>query len=202
MENKTPEQIMLERDIMRYKTNKLPRMLALLSLVFNCLYFMLFYSVNDTHFYDYEIGFSVILTLVVLLVVFLSSEGIKNYSKTYCYVVLVIAAFQILRIFGYPLDGLKNDMFVSTASTGGYFGYYPTSSGVYFAIFVIYLVASAACLIASGVFGLIQASRLEAYLKKVQNGEVDIIALIKKLDNEDAVAESVKVDSDSAKEVK
>lgn len=194
--NKSPEQITLEKDIMLYKTNKWPRMLALLSLVFNCLYFMLLYAQNDQSYYTIKIGVSVILTLIVLLTVFLSSESIKNYSKGYCYVVVVIAAFQILRIFGYPLSGLKNNVL-----TAGYFGYYPTTSEVEFAILVIYLVLSAACLIASGVGGWIMADRLQAYKKKVEDGEVDIQGLIKKLDEEETAVASVQTASEASKGV-
>lgn len=193
---KISEQQIIEKDVMLYKTNKWPRMLALLSLVFNCLYFMLLYAQNDLSYYTIEIGVSVILTLIVLLTVFLSSEGIKNYSKGYCYVVIVIAVFQILRIFGYPLTGLQNNTL-----TAGYFGYYPETSEVEFTILVVYLVASAACLIASGVGGWIMASKLEAYRKKVESGEVDIQSIIKKLDEEEAADASAYTASNASKGV-
>lgn len=182
MEKKTPNQVTIAHDIMRYKKNKWAQMLALLGLVFNCLYFMLLYAYTDAHFQTITIGISVILTLIVLLTVFLSSENIKNYNKTYCIVLLVVAAFQILRIFGYPLYGLNHKIL-----TAGYFGFYPTAdqSWVEFVILLVYLLASAACLIAAAVIGWIQTERLQRHLKKVENGEVDITAVVKAMEVED-----------------
>lgn len=183
--NKTPEQVVLNHDIMRYKKNKFAQMLALLSIVFNCLYFMLLYAYNDNYFYQISIGVSVLLTLVTLLIVFLASENIKNYKKVYSYVLLVIAAYQILRIFGYPLYGLQHKIL-----TVGYFGFYPTpeQSWIEFVILLIYLCASAACLIASAVIGWIQATRLESHLKKVENNEINIMDTIRKMDADEAAA--------------
>ena len=183
MKQKTPDQIIIEHDIMRYKKNKWAQMLALLGLVFNCLYFMLVYAENDKYFYKITIGVSVILTLVTLLATFLSSENVKNYKKAYSYVLIVIAAYQIFRIFGYPLYGLRHRIL-----TAGYFGFFPKpeQSAIIFVILAVYLVASAACLIGAAVIGLIQASSLEAYMKKVERGEVDVMATIRKMDEEDS----------------
>ena len=108
---------LIQDDILRYKTNKVASMLAILGLVFNCLYFTLLYGIKitrdsalnvDTKFVTIEIGFSVIVTLLTLLLIFLSSEGIKNYNKKYSILLLVLAVVQIVRIFGYPLYGAKN----------------------------------------------------------------------------------------------
>ena len=165
---------------MRYKKNKAAQMLALLGLVFNCLYFMLLYAYTDNYFRTITIGISVLLTLVLLLTVFLSSENIKNYRKVYSYVLIVIAAFQILRIFGYPLYGLQHNLL-----TTGYFGIYPTTSELEFTILLIYLVASAACLVASAIIGWIQATRLDMHMKKIDSEEVDIMKVIAEMDKED-----------------
>lgn len=184
---KTVNQQIVADDILRYKKNKLAGSLALLGLVFNCLYFMILYSFPRNEFYTYEIGFSVVLTLAVLLATFLSSEGVKGYNKKFSIVLLVIAAFQILRIFGYPLDGLRENYLYSTGDkTIGYFGYYPTSSTFFFVMMLIYLVASAACLIASAIWGYIVAKRLEIFQKRLDAGEIDVNAALKALDEEDA----------------
>lgn len=199
---KTPEQIIINHDIMRYKKNKLAQMLALLGLVFNCLYFMLLYGIIENFYYNPEepteyagltlMGLSVIITLVILLVIFLSSENVKNYNRTYSYVLLGIAVFQVIRIFGYPLWGLEHQIL-----TVGYFGFYPTAeqSGVEFAILTVYLCASAACLVGSAVIGWIQATRLKAYMAKTESGEVDVMAVVKKLDAADE-ANAIHVVSD------
>ena len=189
MGNLTPNQTIINNDILRYKNNKIARMFALLGLVFNCLYFMLLYAFNalmvngePTRFADITIGFSVVFTLVVLLTAFLASEGIKAYNKKYSILLIILAAWQIFRIFGYPLYGLKNNLLYT-----GYFGFYPTAdqSGVEFAILVVYLVASALCFILSAVFGWIYAIRYERFNKQLESGEVNIDATLKAMDAED-----------------
>ncbi|MGN0812562.1 MAG: hypothetical protein ACI4MQ_03525 [Candidatus Coproplasma sp.] len=171
----------LKDDTLRYKKNKLPANLALLALVFNCLYFCLLYAVktprlpNDTatKWVTVEIGISVLLTLVTLLVGFLCSEGIKGYNKKFCIPLLVLAGIQIFRIFGYPLYGLQNDLLRVT-----YFWIDPNSSTFEFIMMVIWLVASAACYIASAVLGYINISRLTAHVKAVEKGEIDVDKII------------------------
>ncbi len=192
---KTPNQMIIADDILRYKKNKLAQTFALLGLVFNCLYFLLLYAMPKTEFRTITIGFSVVLTLITLLAIFLSSEGVKGYNKKYSIVLLVVAAFQILRIFYYPLKGLQNNWFVSLDSLHliGYFGAYPQTSTPFFVILVIYLVASAACLIASAVWGWIVAVRLEKFQKRVDNGEIDIQKVIKEMDEEDEQAKKAEV---------
>lgn len=203
---KTPNQKLIADDIMRYKKNKWGQMLALLGLVFNCLYFMLLYAYQDSYFTRIDIGLSIILTLVLLLAIFLSSESVKNYKKAYSYVLIVIAAFQIFRIFGYPLYGLQHNLL-----TAGYFGYYPTTSEVEFTILLIYLVGSAACLVGSAVISFIQCTRLELHMKKLAEENIDIVQVVKEMDEEDAarvqaaeeedeVAEAPRSEAEEAKE--
>ena len=183
----TDNQQIIADDILRYKKNKLASTLALLGLVFNCLYFMILYAFPKQEFYTFEIGFSVVLTLISLLAIFLASEGVKGYNKTFSIVLLVVAAFQILRIFGYPLNGLKNDYLYAAGDTKtlGYFGYYPDSSAFFGTIMIVYLALSAACLIASAVWGWIVAVRLEKFQKRLDNGEVNVDNVIKEMDEED-----------------
>ncbi|MGN0807213.1 MAG: hypothetical protein ACI4MN_02030 [Candidatus Coproplasma sp.] len=184
----------LRNDTLRYKKNKLPANLALLALVFNCLYFCLLYAIktprlanNDvTMWVTVEIGISVLLTLVTLLVGFLCSEGIKGYNKKFCIPLLVLAAVQIIRIFGYPLYGLQNDLLRVT-----YFWIDPSSSVFEFIMMLIWLLASAACYIASAVIGYINIRRLEGHIKAVESGEVDIDKLIKEDDAQSSAKESV-----------
>lgn len=190
----TENQQVIADDILRYKKNKAAGTLAILGLVFNCLYFMLLYAFPRTEFYTVEIGISVVLTLVSLLTIFLSSEGVKGYNKKYSIVLLVVAVVQILRIFGYPLDGLKNDyLYAAGDKTLGYFGYYPTSSVPFGTIMIVYLSLSAACLIASAVCGWIVAVRLENFQKRLDSGEVDVDKVIKEMDKEDEAKKAAQV---------
>lgn len=182
MNKLTPNRQIVSDDILRYKKNKLPANLALLGLVFNCLYFMLLYAFKEPNskFSEIEIGLSVVLTLFTLLIAFLASEGIKGYNKKYCIVLLCLAAFEIFRIFGYPVYGLKNDILKVN-----YFGMDPTSSLPEFIILLVYLIASAACFILAAVFGYIRCKHLEEHEKKVADGTIDMDATLKELDAEE-----------------
>ena len=206
MKKLTANQQLIADDILRYKKNKLASTLALLGLVFNCLYFLLLYAMPREEFTTINIGLSVVLTLVMLLTIFLSSEGVKGYNKKFSIVLLVCAAFQILRIFYYPLKGIANNWLVaSPVKNGGmdyigYFGWYPSftdpKSTVFFILMLVYLVASAACLIGAAVWGFIVATRLEKFQKQLDNGEISIEKTIKEMDVEDeAVAAEVQAPS-------
>lgn len=190
MKQLTPNQQIVQDDILRYKRNKLAQLFAILGIVFNCLYFCLLYAIPDAKMRTITLGVSVVLTLVLLLLVFLSSEGVKGYNKKFSIVLLVIAVFQILRIFYYPLKGLQ----ANTLKGIGYFGIYPTNSTLYFTIMLIWLCASAACIIASAVLGWIYASRLEKFQKKLEAGEISVEQTLKDMDAEDA-DHALKVDS-------
>lgn len=193
----------VQTDIYRYKKNKLSANLTFLGLAFNCLYFMLLYGIKigtdngvATRFASLMIGFSVVLTLVTLLVSFLAEEGIKGYNKKYAIVLWVLAAFQIFRIFGYPLYGLQNNYL-----TVNYFWINPTESTTEFIIMVVYLVASAASFIAAGVIGWIRAVNLEKFVKSVEAGEIDVDATLKELDEQDEKA-AASVNSVAPEEVR
>ena len=178
----------IQDDILRYKKNKLASTLAILGLVFSCLYFMLFYSINHTSIYTLLVGFSVVLTLAVLLVAFYSSESVKNYKKVFCIVLLVLAVIQIVRIFIYPIQVMKLTTEFVAAQPGKeekfvtfYFGagLVPAAAGT---ILVIYLAASAGCFIASAVLGYLSAVRLEKHLKAVEAGEIDMDSVLGETD--------------------
>lgn len=183
--DKKRKNVTIENDTLLYRKNKLPATLALLGLVFNCLYFCMLYAVKDrtgnTIWSQIDIGISVILTLVLLLTTFLCSEGIKGYNKKFCIPLLIIAVFQIARIFYFPLYGLKHDILKFP-----YFWIIPTSSTFEFIMMVIWLVASAGCLAASAIIGYLKTVRLENHVKAVESGEVDINAVLAEEDKLDA----------------
>lgn len=180
MKAMTPSDKIVNTDIMRYKTNRLPAMLALLSLVFNVLYFCLLYGFKNSFFSNWKIGVSVVITLVTLLFTFLASEGIKGYNKKYCIMLLVLAAVQIIRIFILPIQALQNDLggAENPALSVRYFGM-DLSSQAYCAILIIWLSLSAACLIASAVLGYINCTRLEKFNAAIEKGEIDIDAALR-----------------------
>lgn len=203
---RTPNQEIIHSDILRYKTNKLPATLALLGIVFSCLYFCLLYGFRSGFFSTWEIGISVVLTLFSLLITFLASEGIKGYNKKFTIVLLVLAAIQIIRIFGIPFQALRYD--TANGITGvnenaalytRYFGV-DLSPWACFLFLTIWLCASAACLIASAVIGYINCVKLENFNKKVESGEVSVEKTIKEMDEEDERAKAAEMQSDKATE--
>ena len=182
----------IQDDILRYKKNKLASLLAILGLVFSALYFMIVYALNNDSFYTIFSGFSVIVTLLVLLIAFYSSESVKNYKKKFAIVLLVLAAIEVIRIFYYPLKVFNWDgsLLADKASNNDpesykyvvhYFtvGLTPTACGL---IMVIYLIASAACFVGSAFFGYFTAVRLEKHVKAVESGEIDIDAVLGETD--------------------
>lgn len=181
---KTPNQKIISNDILKYKSNKLASTLALVGIAFSALYFCLLYALQsstDGYFTStWKIGFSVILTLFSLLITFLASEGIKNYNKKYSIVLLVLAVVQIIRIFGLPLEALR----AGGLLLNGYF-FTTITPAVAFAIATVWLVLSAAALVASAVIGYINCVRLDTHNKNVEAGEIDIDVTLMEMDEED-----------------
>ena len=179
-------QSIVQTDICRYKRNKLASGLALLGLVFECLYFMLFYSLLfgvSGPYYTFLIGFSVLVNLAVLLVTFLSSEGVKVYNKKYCIPLIVVGVVQIARIFIYPLDlALGGNYLYESANTvtAWYFGN-ELSAGVTSTILIVYLILSAACMFAAAGFGYIRARQLEIFNASLEKGDFTVEAALEDL---------------------
>ena len=145
---------LLKKDRMRYVKNKTSANLAYLAIIFNVLYFVSIYSSDVGEFYySIKIGVSVVYNLLFLLTVFLSSEGLKSYKKSYAIIIAVVGALQIVRIFGYPMEGartvLESGEKVMEASQVVYT--------------IVMLSLSAAAAIASGVIGIIRTTMLEKY---------------------------------------
>ena len=175
-------------DVLRYKKNKLASTLALLGLVFNCLYFMVLYCISNREFYKILIGLSVVINLVVLLGGFLASEGVKNYKKSMAIVLLVIAAIQIARIFVYPVQILNFKVAEGSTfygMTGAYYFGADLTTKSTSAILIVYLALSAACFVAAAVWGFIVSLRLENFNRQLEKGEVDIDKTLKEMDAED-----------------
>jgi HAMP domain-containing protein len=127
-----------------------------------------------------------------LLVVFLSSEGVKGYNKAYSIVLMVVAVIQVIRIFTTPVLALTgNSWFISSVNTNALEGHYfeqelkPAATAT---ILIIYLAASAACLAAASVIGYIYAKRLENFTKAIESGEISIEGTLKAMDEEEQAA--------------
>ena len=174
----------IKHDIKRYKKNKLASSLALLGIVFCCIYFVVLYAQvnNGNYYYKWPILFDVVYNLFFLLFVFLFSEQVKNYNRKMFWVQLALGVMQIVRIFWLPLAGVTKTAYPTLAKVtfeGKILG-----SGA-FVVMVLALAASGLCVIASAVVGFIRAKSLEHFNKELANGEVSVEATLKELDEED-----------------
>lgn len=149
------EEQRIQIDRMRFTKNTQSANLAILAIVFDVLYFIKIYQSDvGSYYYNYLIGISIIYNLVFLLAAFLSSEGVKNYKKSYSYLLFALAAVQIIRIFILPTQAHG-----ATVSSGGV-ELEVMSDGTY-AWLVACLVVSGLCLAASAVINLRKCAALE-----------------------------------------
>lgn len=151
------EESMIRRDRMRFTKNSLSANLAILAILFDVFYFVSIYqSDRGTYYYTYMIGISIVYNLVFMLATFLSSEGVKNYKKNYTYLLLALGIGQIVRIFILPSQAHSATLPGTAEQVMG--------DGQFITL-VVLLIASAVCLVASGVINYIKCNALEAHMK-------------------------------------
>ena len=93
------EESMIRHDRMRFTKNTTSSRLALLAIVFNVLFFVSIYKVNNIEYYKWLMGISILYNLVFMLATFLASEGVKNYKIHFSILLIILAIGQIIRIF-------------------------------------------------------------------------------------------------------
>lgn len=172
-------------DIRRYKKNKLAALLALFGIVCCCGYFILLYGQvkNGSYYYKWPLALDVIYNLFFMLFVFLFSEQVKNYNGKMFWLQTVFGVMQLVRIFWLPLAGVTETLYPRLAGIA--YNGKVLSTGEFVAM-VILLAASGACVIASGVLGLIRSKSLENFNKRLKNGELSVEAVLKELDEVDS----------------
>lgn len=157
------EEKLIQRDRMRFVKNTMCANLCYLGLLFDVFYFVLLYRSDvGTYYYTIQIGASIVYNLLFLLIVFLSSEGVKNYGKNYSYVLLAAGAMQIVRIFAIPMAAHAARIVIDGSEIA-------VMQDPQFIREVIYLLVSAACLIASAVVNIIRCNTLEAHNKYLES---------------------------------
>lgn len=146
---------------MRFIKNSLSSNLAILGILFNVFYFVSLYQSDvGTYYYNIKIGASIVYNLIFMLVVFLASEGVKNYKKHYSYLLAAVGVMQIVRIFYIPMQAH------ATATIIGGEEAMVMGNGQFYAI-LVYLMISAACLIASAAVNFVKCRELSAHLKSL-----------------------------------
>jgi len=153
----------IENDRMRYEKNKLSANLALVAIVFNALYFVSIYKSNaGSYYYVLIMGISILYNLLFMLIIFLASEGAKNYKSWYSYVLMIAGVLQIVRIFILPLSA--HNARISQAGQQ-----VPVMGNGQFIRVIIYLSLSAVCCIAAGITLKKKSADLNAHLAALKN---------------------------------
>ncbi|MBR6185113.1 MAG: hypothetical protein IKQ41_02525 [Clostridia bacterium] len=153
-------QIRLDR--MRYVKNKASSRLCYLGILLNVLYFVSIYKSDvASWYYQILVGGSIVYNLLFMLVVFLASEGVKNYQKGYSYLLFAVGAMQVARIFILPSQAHKAVVKISGTET-------VVMQNPQYWFVVACLALSAACLIAAGYINLHKSRILEAHISALK----------------------------------
>ena len=145
-------------DRMRYTKNSLASGLALLAILFDVFFFISIYESNKgSWYYNILIGASILYNLIFMLAAFLSSEGIKNYKIGYSYVMIVLGLIQVARIFIYPVRAHAATVSIQEQAV-------TVMETRQFIFCVVWLLASAACLIVGAVIGMARSKALQAHM--------------------------------------
>ncbi len=158
----TAEERSVQRDRMRFTKNSLSSNLAIIGILFNVFYFVSLYKSDvGTYYYTILVGGSIVYNLIFMLAVFLASEGVKNYKQSYSYLLLVVGALQIARIFIIPSQAHAAMTLVNGAEI-------PVMEDAQFIRIVVYLAVSAVCLILSALVNLYKCRELSTHMKSLE----------------------------------
>lgn len=148
-------------DRMRYVKDQTPSLFAILAIVFDVLYFVLIYKINNEYFYNYMIGVSIIINLLFMLFGFWSSIEVKNYHGKFGYFMIALGVVQIIRIFIYPMRA-HNATYLLGDGTA------PVMNNTQFLLSIIYLCAAAFFMIAGGLMSIRNSRTLQNYLASIE----------------------------------
>ena len=158
----TPEVQTIAKDRMRYTKDKFSSMLAILAIVFDCLFFVSIYQSDvGTFYYNWLIGVSIVYNLVFLLAAFLASESVKNRKPGYSGVLVVLGVIQIVRIFILPAKAHAATVLVNGVET------IVMGNGQYFYC-IACLVVSAVCCVVAAVMSARNNKILADYMKTIE----------------------------------
>ena len=151
----------IRRDRMRFIKNSQSANLCYLAILFNVLYFVSIYKSDvGTYYYNILIGISIVYNLIFMLAVFLSSESVKNYDKKYSYVLALVGVLQIARIFILPMRAHTARTVVNGTEV------LVMHNGQFMRV-CIYLLISAACLLAAAAINFKKCSELSEHMKAI-----------------------------------
>ncbi len=151
------EQKQTQLDRMRYTKNTFSSRLTLLAIIFDVLYFVSIYSSDvGSWYYSILMGASIVYNLLFMLMAFLASEGVKNYHVGYSWLLLGLAAGQVVRIFILPMQALNATVKIKSEVLA-------VMQMPQFIYVVVMLALSAICCLIAGLAGIKRSRTLQAY---------------------------------------
>ena len=140
-------------ELMRYRNDSLSFYMNILAIAFNVV-FLITVMANLSITANWVIGVDVLVNILFMLFAFLTAEKVKSYMPKWCYLSLVLAAVQAVRVFTivFPFNG-KGELV-----------------GAAFIIALLSLVFSAVSLVVGFVVSNIRSKKLSAYLESVNAG--------------------------------
>lgn len=155
----------IQLDRMQYVKNTSSSRLCYLGILLNVLYFVSIYKSDvASWYYQILVGGSIVYNLLFMLMVFLASEGVKNYQTNYSTLLFGLGAGQFIRIFILPLQAHQAVVKISGAEV-------MVMQNPQFIRVILYLAGSAACLIAAAVINLKKSRALAAHLAARNAGQ-------------------------------
>lgn len=149
---------LIQKDRMRYIKNKLSSNLCLLAILLDVFFFVSIYKSDvSTYYYNILIGGSIIYNLLFMLLAFLSSEGVKEYSERYSYIMIGLGVMQFVRIFIIPMKAHRAVVTIQQTER-------IVMENGQFTRCLIYLILSGVCLIYGALVGIKRSRTLKAYV--------------------------------------
>ena len=152
----------IKKDRLRYTKDSFSSTMAILAIVFDCLYFVSIYQSDiGTYYYNWLIGVSIVYNLIFLLAAFLASESVKNRRSGYSGILVVLGVIQIVRIFILPMKAHAATVQVSGVDT-------VVMGDKQFIYCVACLVASAVCCVVAALVSARNNKILADYMKTIE----------------------------------
>ena len=152
----------IKKDRLRYTKDSFSSTMAILAIVFDCLYFVSIYQSDvGTYYYNWLIGVSIVYNLIFLLAAFLASESVKNRRTGYSGILVVLGVIQIARIFILPMQA-----HAAVAQVNGV--EVVVMDDKQFIYCVVCLVASAVCCVVAAVVSARNNKILADYMKTIE----------------------------------
>lgn len=153
----------VKKDRMLYTKDSFSANLALLAIVFDCLYFVSIYQSDvGSWYYNWVIGASVIYNLVFLLAAFLASESVKNRKKGYSGVLALIGILQFARVFYLPAKAHAATAMVNSVEV-------VVMDNSQYMYVVACLVISGICCLVAAVTSFKNNKVLDDYVRSIEN---------------------------------